>query len=48
MLLYVKYDAQKSFADKITDKQFVIKNDGHINSESGYTKFEEMLKEVKG
>ncbi len=44
--LYVKYDVEKSFADELTDKQYIIKNDGHINQESGYTKFEEILKEV--
>ena len=37
---------QKEFADKITNKQYIIKNGGHINSETGYTKFEEILKEI--
>ncbi len=40
---YVNYDAEKQFADKITDKQFVIKGGGHINSETGFDKFEELL-----
>ena len=43
---YVKYDVEKAFADKLTDKQYVIKNGGHINAENGYTKFEEILKEI--
>ena len=43
---YVKYDVEKTFADKLTDKQYIIKNGGHINAETGYTKFEEILKEI--
>ena len=43
---YVKYDVEKAFADKLTDKQYIIKNGGHINAETGYTKFEEILKEI--
>ena len=41
---YVKYEVEKSFADSITDEQYIIKNGGHINAESGYTKFEDILK----
>ena len=41
---YVKYDVEKEFANTISDKQFVIKNGGHLNAESGYTEFEELLK----
>ena len=41
---YVKYEVEKDFADKITTNQQIIKNGGHINAESGYTKFEEILK----
>ena len=41
---YVKYEVEKDFADTISDKQFVIKNGGHLNSESGYTEFTELLK----
>lgn len=41
---YVKFDVEKLFADTITSEQFIIKNGGHINAESGYTKFEELLK----
>lgn len=43
---YVKYEVEKEFADNISNKQIVIKNGGHINSESGYTSFEEILKEI--
>ncbi len=41
---YVKFEVEKSFADTISNQQYVIKNGGHINAESGYTKFEEILK----
>ncbi len=40
---YVKYKAEKEFADTITDKQVMISNGGHLNSESGYTKFPQLL-----
>ena len=43
---YVKYDVEKSFADSISSEQYIIKNGGHINEESGYTKFEELLKYI--
>lgn len=43
---YVKFNVEKDFADKLTDKQYIIKNGGHINSESGYTEFLDILKEV--
>ena len=41
---YVKFDVEKLFADSISNEQYVIKNGGHINAESGYTEFEEILK----
>ena len=40
---YVKFDVEKQFADSITDKQIIVKDGGHINSESGFNKFEEIL-----
>ena len=40
---YVKYDVEKDFADKIATKQVLIPNAGHINSESGYDTFEEIV-----
>ena len=43
---YVKYEAEKEFADTITDKQVVIENGGHLNSESGYTEFSELLEYI--
>ncbi len=43
---YVKYENEKEFADTISTKQILIKNGGHLNSESGYTEFEELLGEI--
>lgn len=43
---YVKYDVEKEFADTVTNNQHIIKNGGHINSETGYDKFEEILKYI--
>lgn len=40
---YVKFDVEKQFADAIADKQIIVKGGGHINSESGFEKFEELL-----
>lgn len=39
---YVKYEAEKDFADKVATEQILIPNGGHINSESGYDTFEEI------
>lgn len=41
---YVKYEVEKEFADTIADEQIIIEDGGHLNSESGYTEFEELLK----
>ena len=38
---YVKFEAEKDFADKLGAKQVLLNNAGHINSESGYDTFEE-------
>ena len=43
---YVKYEAEKEFADTIATKQIGIDDGGHLNSESGYTEFAELLKFV--
>lgn len=43
---YVKYEAEKEFADTITDNHIMISGGGHLNSESGYTEFAELLKYV--
>lgn len=40
---HVSYEAEKSFADTIADKQIIIDNGGHLNSESGYREFPELL-----
>jgi len=41
---YVKYESEKEFADSITKNQIMISGGGHLNSESGYDKFTELLK----
>lgn len=41
---YVKYEVEKDFADTISTEQYCIKIGGHLNSESGYTEFDELLK----
>ena len=43
---YVKFDVEKSFADTTSNEQYIIENGGHINAESGYTEFEEILKVI--
>lgn len=43
---YVAFDIEKEFADLIADKQIVIPNGGHLNSESGYSEFEELLEYI--
>lgn len=43
---YVKYEVEKNFADTITENSIVIPNGGHLNSESGYTKFSDLLKHI--
>lgn len=40
---YVKYETEKDFADKIATEQVFISNAGHINSESGYDTFEDIV-----
>lgn len=41
--LYVKFEVEKQFADTIATEQILLNNAGHINAESGYTKFNEIL-----
>ncbi len=43
---YVKFAVEKEFADTISNRQVIIKNGGHINAESGFTEFTEILKEI--
>lgn len=41
---YVKYEAEKEFADTVAKRQICIPGGGHLNSESGYSEFAELLK----
>lgn len=41
---YVPLNVEKQFADTISNEQHIIANGGHINAESGYTEFHELLK----
>lgn len=43
---YVKYEVEKEFADTITNNQKVIPSGGHLNTESGYQEFKELLSEI--
>lgn len=43
---YVPFDVEKDFANKVSNKEEVINDGGHLNSESGYTKLEEILKYI--
>ncbi len=40
---YVKYEAEKEFANTIGTENILIPNAGHINSESGYDTFEDIV-----
>lgn len=44
---YVNYDVEKNFADKVADKQILIEDGCHLNTESGYTEFKQLLDVVK-
>ena len=44
---YVPFKVEKEFADTIANSQYVGPGGGHINSESGYTTFEEILSVLK-
>ena len=43
---YVKFEACKKFAIDIQAKDIIISNGGHLNSESGYDSFEELLEYI--
>lgn len=43
---YVKYETEKEFADTVATKEIVIPEGGHLNSESGYTEFTNLLEEI--
>lgn len=40
---YVKYEAEKEFADAVTTKQILMPGAGHINAEIGYDTFEDIV-----
>lgn len=40
---YVRYEVEKEFADTIATEHVFLPNSGHINSESGYDTFEEII-----
>lgn len=43
---YFPYDYEKEFADTITENQIIIPGGCHLNSESGYTEFTELLQYI--
>lgn len=40
---YVKYEAEKEFANTIATEQIIMPSAGHINAESGYDTFEDIV-----
>lgn len=40
---YVKYNAEKEFADTVATEQIIMPDAGHINAESGYDTFEDIV-----
>jgi len=40
---YVKYEVEKEFADTVATEQILIKDAGHINAESGFDTFEDIV-----
>ena len=40
---YVKYEAEKEFADTVATQKILMPGAGHINSEAGYDIFEEIV-----
>ncbi len=40
---YVKYEAEKEFVETVATEKILMPNAGHINSESGYDTFEEII-----
>ena len=43
---YVKYEKEKEFADTIADKRVIIEDGGHLNTDSGYQEFKDLLKYI--
>lgn len=44
---YVPIDRSEEVAEKLGVKPIIVKGAGHINAESGYTKFELLLEKIK-
>ena len=40
---YVKYEVEKEFADRVATEQILMPGAGHINAESGYDTFEDIV-----
>ena len=40
---YVKYEVEKEFADTVSTEQILLKGAGHINAESGFDTFEDIV-----
>ncbi len=43
---YVNYEAEKDFAETLSSREIIIEEGAHLNSESGYTEFCELLKYI--
>lgn len=43
---YVRMDVEKKFAESVTDNIIVYPDGGHLNSESGYQEFPDLLKYI--
>ena len=40
---WLRAELEKDFAEKISNKQYCIHNGGHLNTESNYIEFKELL-----
>ena len=40
---YVKYEVEKEFADIVATEQILLRGAGHINAESGFDTFEDIV-----
>lgn len=43
---YVMFDVEKDFANKVADHEILIPGGGHLNAESGYERFDLLLKYI--
>lgn len=43
---YVSFEAENDFANELSNEKHIISGGGHLNSETGYDKFEELLKYI--